>query len=181
MRYFDSDFNAVAEPDFERGTVDIEQREYSAKYVIDQEEVGEYQTVREYPNGGKDVAWVTATPEEGHWVCKDWRGEEFEPETPIPEDFPHEQVMRGIESIGIYRLFTDEEIAERERQREAAEAEAAKIEMREAMLDELPETLADSDAAICELYETTLAQSDTIAEQDAAICEIYEMLIGGAE
>lgn len=45
------------------------------------------------------------------------------------------------------------------------------------MYEELPTTLADSDAAICELYETALAQSSTIAEQDAAICELYELIM----
>lgn len=77
------------------------------------------------------------------------------------------------EEVQLYHVWTADEIA----QREADQAEAAKRETREAMLDELPETLADSDAAICELYETTLAQSDTIAEQDAAICELYEMIM----
>lgn len=77
------------------------------------------------------------------------------------------------EEVQLYHRWTEEEIA----QREEAEREAAKRESRETLLDELPETLADSDAAICELYETALAQSDTIAEQDAAICELYEMIM----
>ena len=55
--------------------------------------------------------------------------------------------------------------------------EAEKAIERETLLGELSATLADSDAAICELYETTLAQSGTIAEQDAAICELYEMIM----
>ena len=32
------------------------------------------------------------------------------------------------------------------------------------------------DEALCELYETTLAQSDIMDEQDAAICALYEMM-----
>lgn len=61
------------------------------------------------------------------------------------------------------------------REREAAEAKERK--QREKLMGELPEILADSDAAICELYETALSQSETIAEQDAAICELYEMIM----
>lgn len=32
------------------------------------------------------------------------------------------------------------------------------------------------DDALCELYETALAQSDIMDEQDAAICALYEMI-----
>lgn len=41
-----------------------------------------------------------------------------------------------------------------------------------------PEHLADTDDAICHLYEETLAQQEIIDDQDAAICALYEM-IGG--
>ena len=77
------------------------------------------------------------------------------------------------EEVQLYHAWTAEEIE----QREESKREAEKAIERETLLGELPDTLADSDAAICELYETTLAQSDTIAEQDAAICELYEMIM----
>ena len=77
------------------------------------------------------------------------------------------------EEVQIYHAWTIEEIE----QREGSKQESEKAIEREKLLGELPDTLADSDAAICELYETTLAQSDTIAEQDAAICELYEMIM----
>lgn len=77
------------------------------------------------------------------------------------------------EEVQLYHAWTAEEIE----QRDESKREAEKAIDRETLLGELPDTLADSDAAICELYETTLAQSDTIAEQDAAICELYEMIM----
>lgn len=77
------------------------------------------------------------------------------------------------EEVQLYHAWTAEEIGHREE----SKREAEKTIERETLLGELPDTLADSDAAICELYETTLAQSDTIAEQDAAICELYEMIM----
>lgn len=77
------------------------------------------------------------------------------------------------EEVQLYHMWTAEEIEHREE----SKREAEKTIERETLLGELSNTLADSDAAICELYETTLAQSDTIAEQDAAICELYEMIM----
>lgn len=49
------------------------------------------------------------------------------------------------EEVMLYHVWTADEIERRE--------EAARLERREALLDELPQILADSDAAICELYE----------------------------
>ncbi len=43
------------------------------------------------------------------------------------------------------------------------------------VIDGLPQYVADTDAALCELYEM---QEQALADTDAALCEIYEMLIG---
>lgn len=57
---------------------------------------------------------------------------------------------------------------------EAREAEA-KAQERETLLSGLEQYQADTDAALCEIYESAdKAQADT----DAALCEIYEQLIG---
>lgn len=64
------------------------------------------------------------------------------------------------------------EAPERAAQREAEAAAKA----REEMLANLAQYQADTDAALCEVYESAdKAQADT----DAALCEIYELLIGG--
>lgn len=58
---------------------------------------------------------------------------------------------------------------------EARKAEAA-AKARAETLENLAQYQADTDAALCEIYEANdKAQADT----DAALCEIYEMLIGG--
>ena len=77
------------------------------------------------------------------------------------------------EEVQLYHVWTAEEID----QRKESKREAEKSIERETLLGELPDTLAGSDAAICELYETTITQSNTIAEQDIAICELYEMIM----
>lgn len=73
--------------------------------------------------------------------------------------------------VRMYRQYTDMDY--RVMELDAKEAQ------NEALLNELPDTIADTDDALCELYETTLAQQDVIDEQDDAICELYEMITGG--
>lgn len=81
------------------------------------------------------------------------------------------------ETVREFVEYTEEELAEIAK----AEAEKVKAQEREELLDSLPETLADADDAICELYETTIAQQAAMDEQDAAICELYELMIGSGE
>lgn len=75
------------------------------------------------------------------------------------------------EHVRMYRLYTEMDYLAKEY--------GEKLDEREALLNELPDTIADTDDALCELYETTLTQQDIIDEQDDAICELYEMITGG--
>lgn len=75
------------------------------------------------------------------------------------------------EHVRMYRKYTDMDYQLKELNEKQAK--------REALLNELPDTLADTDDALCALYETNLAQQDIIDEQDDAICELYEMITGG--
>lgn len=75
------------------------------------------------------------------------------------------------EHVRMYRLYTELDYQAME--------DNIKQEQRDELLNELPYTLSDTDDALCELYETTLAQQDIIDEQDDAICELYEMIAGG--
>lgn len=54
--------------------------------------------------------------------------------------------------------------------------ESRKEIWREEVMEQAPEHMASTDDALCELYETALAQSDIIDQQDAAICALYEMI-----
>lgn len=91
---------------------------------------------------------------------------------------------KDITAIHDYRLVDGELILDETRKTEREEAAAAEQkaqQQRQEVFDNLPETLADTDQAVCELYETTQAQDATIAEQDAAICELYEMITPSEE
>lgn len=76
-----------------------------------------------------------------------------------------------FEHVRMYRKYTEMDYAAKEL--------GEKQEQREELLDELPDTLSDTDDALCALYETNLAQQDIIDEQDDAICALYEMITGG--
>lgn len=73
-----------------------------------------------------------------------------------PEEFEH---------LYVYKELTEEQIAERKRNQELAEAQ-----------QNLPETQSDTDDAICALYEQIEAQQAIIDSQDDAICALYEMI-----
>lgn len=75
------------------------------------------------------------------------------------------------EHVRMYRLYTELDY-------QAIEDDIKRKEQDE-VLNNLPDTLADTDDALCELYETTLSQQDIIDEQDDAICQLYEMITGG--
>lgn len=63
MRILDENNIEIKEPDFTKGYLKADSlfvRHHEAVEAV--EEVGHYETIREYPNGGKDVDWVIDTP-----------------------------------------------------------------------------------------------------------------------
>lgn len=63
MRIFDENGIEIASPDLEKGYLKNDRlliKHHEAVEAV--EEVGHWETVAEYPNGGKDVAWIVDTP-----------------------------------------------------------------------------------------------------------------------
>lgn len=71
-----------------------------------------------------------------------------------PEEFEH---------LYVYKELTDEQLADRKRSQELRDAQ-----------QNLPETQASTDDAICALYEQIEQLQTIISEQDDAICALYE-------
>ena len=63
MRILDQDNNEIKEPDYTKGQT-VEDRVFVKHHeaVEAVPEQGHYETVAEYPNGGKDVEWVVDVP-----------------------------------------------------------------------------------------------------------------------
>lgn len=189
MLILDENGAVVTDLDLEAGCLEERHRNIVHRYVVDMEEENHEEIVAEYPEtGGKDVAIVIDVEEQGHWETRIETGEVVEFEGIIPDDTPHEIELHDAERYMLYRLYTADELAEkarREEEHERAKAEEAErekfIAAAPARLDSTEANQADTDEAMCELYETTLAQQATIDEQDAAICALYEMQLGGAE
>ena len=113
MRIIDYQGKAVTNPDLEKGKLVQESQAVVFRYEITQHEQGHYETVAEYPNGGKDIKWVIDVPEEGRWVAYDEGGEEVETDLIVPDDAPREIDMPAVDTFSRYALYTAEELAER--------------------------------------------------------------------
>lgn len=169
MRTIDENNNEIDHPDLSLGRLEPDTiliAHHSAIEAV--AEQGHWDTVAEYPNGGRDVAWVVDVPAVDA----------------VPAWDEYEDVMR-------YIPYTQEELDEiaaraaaeeeaRKKAEEEAEAERKLAEARNAIIDGAParfdsveSTQLDHDEAIAVLYESmTQAQLDT----DEALVTIYEMM-----
>lgn len=147
----------VENPDLEAGYLVTEDMPVTLTWVVDVPEITETFVKKEYPNGGKDIGRRVTQEEEGHWEVTDINGdivEHFDSE--IPDGIPHDHPVPDVWQFQRYIPYTAEELAQREADRLEAEAAQVKAEEREEMLEELPDTLASTDEAICALYEMVL-------------------------
>lgn len=81
----------IPNPDLERGYLRIEERvvaHHPATPFI--QEIGHYETIREYPNGGKDIKWVV-----------DIKGQQAK------------EAYDETEQIEVYVPYTDKELAQK--------------------------------------------------------------------
>ena len=187
MLVLDESGATVADPDLKSGRLEERQRPVVHRYVVDVEEQSHEEVIAEYPEtGGKDVEIVVDVEEQGHWETRLEDGELIEFDGVIPGDMPHELEVTDAQSYMLYTPYTDEELAEMARleaERKRMEAEAAE---REAFLSSAPARVeaaeaaqADTNDALCAVYEASLALQATVEDQDAAICALYEMTLGG--
>lgn len=117
MNIIDEHGNPIEAPDLTKGYLKQETQTVHHDAVAGVEEVSHYETIAEYPNGGKDVRKVVDVP---GVAAQDAYDEEVE--------------------VHRYVLYTAEELAERQAQEEADHK-------RQEALDKLPETLEALTAA----------------------------------
>ncbi len=115
MKIFDENNNIIENPDLTKGYLVEKHRDILHKYKITQEEQGHFETLKEYPNGGKDVQWIVDVNEEGIWVTYDAEGNRIETDAIVPDDAPHEIEISDIETFYNYVLYTEEELSEIEK------------------------------------------------------------------
>ena len=123
MKIIDSNGNTIENPDLTKGYLKPETQTIHHDAVAGVKEVSHYETITEYPNGGKDVRKVVDAP---GVIAKEAYDEEIE-------------VQR-------YVLYTAEELAEQEKARKEAE-ERAQLPTAEERLAALEAAMLDLLAA----------------------------------
>lgn len=139
----DEDDNPVENPDLELGWLKNETKTVHHDAVEGAEEVSHYETIREYPNGGKDVKKVVDVKA-----------------VPAQDAYDEEVVFMR------YIKYTAEELAKKK-------AEKEKREERQKAVDTLPETLAalqsaqnDTDSLVVDQeYRLTLLELGVTPEE----------------
>ena len=130
MKILDETGAVITNPDLTVGylAADTEAVEHPAQEAV--EELSHYETVAQYPNGGKDVRKVidrAAVPAAPAWT---------------------EQVP-----IWRYIRYTAEELAQREKEQQEARKKQEAQERLPELVDSLAQQITDLQLALCELYE----------------------------
>lgn len=111
MRIFDENGLEIQNPDYERGHLKEDRLLVAHHEAVEAvAENGHWETIAEYPNGGKDVAWVVDVP--GVEAAEAWD--------------EYEDILR-------YIPYTAEELAEIDRQRNHPTPEQRIAELEEAL------------------------------------------------
>lgn len=123
MVVYDESGHRIEEYDLDRGYLERRSEDVEHRWVVDSEERGEWVTLKEYPEtGGRDVEWRVTAKEQGHWKTVKKSGKEVAYfDGTLSDDWPHDVPVPGVFDYSIYHPYTEEELEEREEQRQEAE------------------------------------------------------------
>ena len=124
MKVIDTNGNPMESPDLSLGWLEDTTRTVHHDAVAGVEEVSHYETIAEYPNGGKDVERVVDVP--GVEAKEAWDEEE---------------------QVQVYHLYTAEELAAQEEAKKKAEEAAAAEAKKKAELEAVPGRMNALEAA----------------------------------
>lgn len=172
MVVFDESWNKVENPDEAKGKIWSESVEVECRYVVNQEERGHFETVREYPNGGKDVEWKVDTPEVGGW--RYYRNGEEWSECPmaVPDDWPHENVVRTTVGVGRWREYTSEELEAIAKKNAEAEKKLQESKDKADMIDALPDAVADLSEQVSSNATSNAELADALADLSMVVSNL---------
>lgn len=171
---FDDGWNAVEDPDPSKGELRQEGVAVECRYVVESDEVGHYQVIAEYENGGKDVEWVVDEPEVGGW--RFYRDDLEWPECPMtaPEDWPHETPVTTSVEVVRWHEWTPEEAAAAKAAREEAERKMQEAKDRADMIDALPDAVADLSEQVSTNATDSSDLADALAELSVLVSNLME-------
>ncbi len=168
---FDEQWNMVEDPDTNKGEVRYESVAVECRYVVDQEERGHYEVIREYPTGGKDVEWKIDTPEIGGWRYYLDGSEWTECPMTVPDDWPHDDVTTYV-SVARWREYTDDELAEIAKKNAEAEKKLQKAKDKADMIDALPDAVADLSEHVSSNSTSNADIADALADLSMVVSNI---------
>lgn len=150
MNTFDNEMNYIESPDLDLGYLTTKTAKLIWNYILESAEEGHYETIQEYPNGGKDVEWIVDVPEVGHWEAK------YEDETLVDmkhydgDEQPDESWDHTVEyttcwDCKLYTLYTTEELEEIKKEKEK--------EQLLIQLGDLEQKMYESDNVVMQIVE----------------------------
>lgn len=168
---FDEQWNMVEDPDTDKGDVTYENVAVECRYVIDQEERGHYEVIREYPTGGKDVEWKVDEPEVGGWKYYREGSEWGECPTTVPADWPHDDVTMHV-SVARWREYTAEELAEIAKKKIESEKKLQDAMDKADMIDALPDAVADLSEQVSGNATNNAELADALADLSMVVSNL---------
>ena len=150
MNAFNNEMNYIESPDLDLGYLTTKTAKLIWNYILESEEEGHYETIQEYPNGGKDVEWIVDVPEVGHWETKYEDGTLVDMEHYDGDEQPDESWDHTVEyttkwDYYLYTLYTPEELGQITKEK----AEQARLDN----IAELKQNLFDTDYIITKIAE----------------------------
>lgn len=150
MNVFDNEMNYIESPDLSLGYLTKKTTKLIWNYILESEEEGHYETIQEYPNGGKDVEWIVDVPEVGHWETKYEDGtlvdmEHYDGDEQPDESWDHTVEYTTYWDYNLYTLYTEEELAQIEKEKEK--------EQLLIQLGDLEQKMYESDAVVMQIVE----------------------------
>ena len=150
MNAFNNEMNYIESPDLDLGYLTTKTAKLIWNYILESEEEGHYETIQEYPNGGKDVEWIVDVPEVGHWETKYEDGTLVDMEHYDGDEQPDESWDHTVEyttkwDYYLYTLYTPEELEQITKEK----AEQARLDN----IAELKQKLFDTDYIITKIAE----------------------------
>lgn len=166
---FDSNWNELDSYDEDKGYVLTQEQPLFAAYIVEDEGEGDYEVVKEYDNGGKDVEWRWTRKPVGAWHFADGDGTEWAhpPKPPIEDSWDKAQVYACVATWDLYHDYTADELAQHEQEKLEAEEAQERQELINALPDavvELGDLAADNSANVDQLTEAIFELAQIVSD-----------------
>lgn len=166
MVIFDENWNVVENPDLSLGFLLESSKDIEHAWIIDSQEEGHWETIKEYPNGGKDIEWIIDSPQEGHWETRDSETKEIvkDYDGSISDNWTKEDIHYETWQFYRYIEYSEEELE--------AIREQLKKEEKEQLIEQLQKKLWETDYVVIKVAESQVTGVPLDDERSQTYSEI---------